>query len=123
MVLNRQNDRILTVLQNRQNPVMQSCVKMTLSAGLLPDGFKPSTSASMWRSSSPMVYIHYQILGGLARQAEWFGTCQSPYTVMIPRGINPRGGTNMFPFSSHFRDLPHGWPTRISTVTMWLHQT
>jgi hypothetical protein len=42
-VLNRQNDRILTVLQNRQNPVMQSGVKMTLSAGLLLDGFKLST--------------------------------------------------------------------------------
>jgi hypothetical protein len=39
----RQIDRILTVLQNRQNPVMQSGDKMTLSAGLLPDGFKPST--------------------------------------------------------------------------------
>jgi hypothetical protein len=42
-VSNRQNDRILMVLQNRQNPVMQSGVKMTLSAGILPDGFKPST--------------------------------------------------------------------------------
>jgi hypothetical protein len=34
---------------------MQSGVKMTLSAGILPDGFKPSTWVSMWRSSLPIV--------------------------------------------------------------------